>query len=92
MLELTHDLVQTIMSVFEKDMKLSCHIYESTNQDFVFAKNLLLQKPKLGLRTPDALHLAISHNRGAELYSLDQKLVSAAREYGILASNAGISL
>ena len=38
-----------------------------------------------GLRSGDALHLAIASEHGAELYSLDRHLVSAAEALGVSA-------
>jgi predicted nucleic acid-binding protein len=37
----------------------------------------------LGLRAPDALHLAIARRLDATLVTLDRRLVAAAREVGI---------
>ena len=37
----------------------------------------------LGLRTPDALHLAIAHRLDATLLTLDRRLATAARELGV---------
>jgi hypothetical protein len=37
----------------------------------------------LGLRAPDALHLAVARRLGATLVTLDRRLAGAAREFGI---------
>ena len=38
---------------------------------------------ELGLRAPDALHLAIAHRADATLVTLDRRLADAARELGV---------
>jgi len=45
---------------------------------------LLVRRFELRLRTPDALHLATAKRIGAALVTLDGRLASAAREFGVV--------
>lgn len=60
------------------------------NEDFQEATRLLLPRTDLGLRGPDALHLAVAKRHGLILYTLDKPLLRAAAALGVLASDAGI--
>ncbi len=60
--------------------------------DFRAAAEILLYDPRLGLRGPDALHLALAASRGLVLYTLDRALLGAAHALGLAASDAGIDL
>jgi uncharacterized protein len=51
----------------------------------------LLNLHNSGLRTGDALHLAIARNQGAQFITLDKKLIKAARLMGI-PSDSGIRI
>ncbi len=59
------------------------------NSDFDAAKKLLLH-PALGLRSGDALHLAIAQSQQATLLTLDKLLLKAARHYKIAAETIGV--
>lgn len=55
---------------------------------FDLAAELLLHRPQLGLRTNDALHLAVAADYRETLMTLDQTFLSAARSLGFDASDA----
>lgn len=88
--ELTLSFAQTVLAAFTEDMHSSADVTEPTRADFTEATNLLLHDPSLGLRAPDALHLAIVHNRNLTLYTLDQTLLHAAQALGMPATDADI--
>jgi uncharacterized protein len=90
MAELGLEMARTIMTAFKEDAR-AFQLLEPSRDDFTLASNLLLQDPSLGLRSPDALHLAVAYNRHLELYSLDRKLIQAAQAFGIQATDAGIN-
>jgi uncharacterized protein len=54
------------------------------------AAELLLHRPELGLRTNDALHLAVAADHGDTLLTLDRRFLQAARALGFDASDAGL--
>jgi predicted nucleic acid-binding protein len=54
------------------------------------AAELLLHRPALGLRTNDALHLAVAADHHETLMTLDQRFLEAARALGLDASDAGL--
>ena len=57
------------------------------HDDFVLAGNYI-RHYATGLRTADALHLAIARNHGADLVlSLDKGMLKAATMMGVRASN-----
>jgi predicted nucleic acid-binding protein len=43
----------------------------------------MLLDSKVGLRTPDALHLAICSRVGADLASFDKRMLQAAAEFRV---------
>ena len=65
-------------------------VLSPTSEDFQEAMRLLLPHTDLGLRGPDAFHLAIAKRRGLTLYTLDKPLLRAAEALGVPASDAGI--
>ena len=90
MKELPYTLALEVMRTFEEDMRVSFVVAEPVKTDFAYASSLLLQDPSLGLRSPDALHLAVAANRSLTVYTLDKTLVRAANALGYSASSAGI--
>lgn len=54
------------------------------------AAELLLRRPASGLRTNDALHLAVAADHGETLMTLDRRLLHAAHTLGLDASDAGL--
>lgn len=58
-------------------------------EDFEAARELLLRDPWLGLRGPDALHLAIAKRYEETLFTLDEKLLACALALGIAAADGG---
>lgn len=65
-------------------------LLELNNEDFAVARALMLHDPELGLRGPDALHLAVTQRHGETLYTLDTKLLACAAALGIPATHGGI--
>jgi predicted nucleic acid-binding protein len=60
-----------------------------TGADFDLARRFL-RNYETGLRSGDALHLAIASNHGAEaIYSLDRGLLRAGRHLGLPVESAG---
>ena len=50
----------------------------------VAAATALVRRLELGLRAPDALHLAICERLGATLFTFDAKMMAAAQALGIV--------
>lgn len=65
-------------------------ILHPDSQDFRIARDLLLHDLRLGLRGPDALHLALVKRHAETLYTLDLKLLECAQALGIPATDAGV--
>jgi predicted nucleic acid-binding protein len=78
------------MRLFEQDARDAMLVIEPVRADFTLARELLLREPGVGLRTPDALHLAIAGNRKLMLHTLDSGLLNAAKVHGVFATNADI--
>jgi predicted nucleic acid-binding protein len=55
---------------------------ELTGEDFL-AATPLIRRFDLGLRTPDALHIAIAQRMGAKLLTFDAKMAAAAAALGV---------
>jgi predicted nucleic acid-binding protein len=55
---------------------------ETLPSDITYAMTFL-RRWDLGLRTPDAMHLAIARRLGAELATFDKRMAAAARALGI---------
>lgn len=81
---------RVIVSALESHARDVYVIVQPDLQDFGVARELLLHSPRLGLRGPDALHLAIANRQGETLATLDRKLLDCARVLGIPATDAGI--
>jgi uncharacterized protein len=58
-------------------------LLEPTGEDFLMARGWLLGDPSSGLRSGDALHLALASRSALPLVSADQRLVQAAGQLGI---------
>lgn len=58
-------------------------VVDVLREDFVNAAQLCQATPEPGLRTPDALHLAIGQRLGLVMVSFDQALTQAARLHGL---------
>lgn len=58
-------------------------VVDVLREDFANAAVLCEVTPTPGLRTPDALHLAIAQRLGLELISFDQALIQSARQQGL---------
>ena len=59
-------------------------------EDFQAAREYLLHAPRLVLRGPDALHLAVAKRYGETLYTLDRQLLECATALGVGATDAGL--
>lgn len=55
----------------------------STESPDVMAATALVRRLELGLRAPDALHLALARRLGADLLTFDTKMVAAAEVLGV---------
>jgi uncharacterized protein len=86
MKELSNEQAMNALSVFEQLLADSILVIQPSLSDYNLAIELL-NRHDSGLRSGDALHLAISQNRGAEFFTLDEKLIKAARTLGIVAKN-----
>lgn len=74
---------------FESVVKASFVVWLPTTEDFNLAREYL-GRHRLGLRSGDALHLAIACNQGSEaIYSLDKTMLEAGKKLGLPIS-AGI--
>lgn len=58
-------------------------LLEPTGEDFLRARGWLRSEPSSGLRSGDALHLALASRAALALVSADQRLVQAAGQLGI---------
>lgn len=90
MKDIVQQHAEDTMRLFAQDAQDAMLVIEPVRADFTLARNLLLKVPDLGLRTPDALHLAIAVNRGLALYTLDRTLFDAAAALGFDATDADI--
>lgn len=79
-----------LMRRFEEDVRAAFRFYTPTAADFDLAATTVIEIPNLGLRGPDALHLAAAKNQQLQLYTLDKTLLRAAETLGVPASDAGI--
>lgn len=76
---------QTLLAAFDALAESSLHIWLPTAADFQLAHDFVANF-STGLRAPDALHLSIAHNHGAEtVLSLDEGLILAAEKLGLSA-------
>lgn len=84
--------VETALRVQERFLQDAefYRVLSPVSEDFQEAMRLLLPRTDLGLRGPDALHLAIAKRRGLVLYTLDKPLLRAAEALSVPASDAGI--
>lgn len=65
-------------------------VLEPTTEDYELARALLLHDPQLGLRGPDALHLANAARHGETLHTLDRSLLACATALGVPATDAAV--
>ena len=88
MLDLSAAQAAKVRTRFRQLIDTACVLLVPGAADFSVAAELL-EKHRTGLRGGDALHLAIARNQGAaDLYTLDEKLIRAARLLRIPARNA----
>ena len=81
---------RAIADALEEHARSIYTILEPTGEDYEVARALLLHDPHLGLRGPDALHLAIAKRHGETLHTLDRTLLDCAAALRIPATDAGI--
>ena len=89
-MDLLESAPRTIHEALEAHARDVYTILEPTPEDFQLARELLLHDPGLGLRGPDALHLAIARRHHETLHTLDRTLLGCAHALGIPATHAGI--
>jgi len=63
-------------------------VVDVLREDFANAADLCRTAPAPGLRTPDALHLAVAQRLGLSLVSFDAALMQAARGHGVACRNS----
>lgn len=90
MSHLTRAHALDVMDAFEQDLQSAFFVIHPVGQDFAFASALCLKDPALGLRSADALHVAVAANRNLPIYTLDKTLIRAAIGLGYSASDAGV--
>ncbi len=81
---------RVIQQALEEHAKHVYLVHDSNAEDHELARDLLLRDPGLGLRGPDALHLAIAARRDEIIYTLDRALLTCAKVLNIPATSAGI--
>jgi len=87
MRELTEQLASRAVLVFERLLAESYQVILPAPSDFDLATRLL-QHYRTGLRSGDALHLAIAQNHNADrFFTLDATLTKAAKLVGIPAGS-----
>jgi predicted nucleic acid-binding protein len=88
MKEISADLANDLLDLFEQEMQSTYQVILPTQRDYELAVSFLTQ-PKLGLRGGDAFHLAIAKNHAAELLlTLDEGMLKAANLLGIPAGKS----
>lgn len=65
-------------------------VLEPATEEYELARALLLHDTQLGLRGPDALHLATAVRHGETLYTLDRTVLACAHALGVPATDAGV--
>lgn len=88
--ELSSVQVREVNQVFGRSLR-AFRVIPPTTKDFRLTSDLLLRQPALGLRNPDALHLAIAVNHALPVYTLDKGFIRAALKLGYPASSAGLT-
>lgn len=78
-------LATALLEEFDALAESALHVLSPTTADFDLAQQYVAEFA-IHLRGPDALHLAIANNQGAEqVISLDDGMLTAARKLGISA-------
>jgi len=73
----------TVRRLFAELVASRLTVVDVLREDFANAAVLCEATPAPGLRTPDALHLAVAQRLGLALVSFDQALTQAARQQGL---------
>ncbi len=88
--ELKQGILETIVNTFQKEVDESFSVLVPSQADYALASSFILRQGS-SLRGPDALHLAVAANSGADaIYSLDVKLIEEANALGLSASDGGV--
>lgn len=72
----------TAQGLFAQFLASRLTVVDVLREDFVAAGRLCETTPAPGLRTPDALHLAIALRLGLPMVAFDKALISACRLHG----------
>jgi predicted nucleic acid-binding protein len=88
---LSEQAASALVEALEMDIEKALTLLPLGAFEFELASRLLLARPSLDLRISDALHLAVAKRHGAEIYSLDRKLIHAAHAVGIPASDGDLT-
>ena len=86
----SEEYAQILKQRLDEDARTAFCLYTPSTADFDLAATMVLASPGLGLRGPDALHLAAAKNQNLQLYTLDKTLLRAAEALEVPASDAGI--
>ena len=73
----------TARRLFDGFLASQLTVVDVQREDFVNAATLCTAMPPPGLRTPDALHLAVAQRLGLTLVSFDAALIGVCRAQGM---------
>ena len=87
MQELPIEEGRVVLSAFDRWMLTAAGSVEVSGADIALATSFL-RRLDLTLRTPDAVHIAITQRLRAMLVTFDQRMATAARALGVEVANA----
>lgn len=87
LLEVDPHVIHEALEAHVRDLYV---VLEPASEDFRLARGFLLHDTSLGLRGPDALHLAIAVRHDEVLHTLDRTLLECAHALGVPATDAGV--
>jgi predicted nucleic acid-binding protein len=79
---LSEEAAHKVLAQFDAWIAQHAAPAETLSEDFS-AATIMLRRFDLGLRTPDALHIAIAARLGAKLLTFDAKMTAAATALGL---------
>ena len=82
--QVTEETATTAKRLFQQFVASRLTVVDVLREDFVNAAGLCASTPAPGLRTPDALHLAIAQRFGLVMVTFDQTLTSACGLHGVV--------
>ena len=85
--EQTIEDARTALANFDLWIAQAVHRVETTAQDVATATSFI-RRLDLALRTPDAIHIAITQRCGASLATFDQKMQASAEALGLVVAPA----